>query len=51
MGVVDEVWGVLKWCNIWAFRGVSLMWFGVFLSGLGLYMIRFECSIAKISGL
>ena len=23
----EEVWGVLKWCNFWAFRGVSSMWF------------------------
>ena len=30
-GVNEEVWGVLKWCNIWAFRGISLMWSGVFL--------------------
>ena len=31
LGVVEEVCGILKWCNIWKYRGVSLMWFGVFL--------------------
>ena len=35
MGVVEEVCGVLKWCKIWAFRGVSLMWFGVFFKWFG----------------
>ena len=34
-GGVEEVWGVLKWCNILAFSRVSLMWFGVFLKWFG----------------
>ena len=31
LGVAEEVCGILKLCNIWAYMGVSLMWFGVFL--------------------
>ena len=31
LGVVEEVCGILNWCNIWTYRGVSLVWFGVFL--------------------
>ena len=27
----DKVCSVLKWCNFWAFMGVSVMWFGVVL--------------------
>ena len=33
-GVAEEVLGVLKWCNFGR-RGVSLMWFGVFLKWFG----------------
>ena len=30
LDVVEEVWGVLNWCNIWAFRGVFDVVWGVF---------------------
>ena len=35
LGVVEEVCGILKWCNIWAYMGVSLIWFGEFLKWFG----------------
>ena len=35
-GIDEEVWGLLKWCNLGRFiGGVSLMWFGVFLEWFG----------------